>query len=1014
MSVSLDTPSDYTFFWYAGSDVKVDTDFADTDQTLTGLDPGHYTVRAINNIRHCEIAPQTVTIISNAPVINFTQTNIVRPSTCNDSNGSLTIEVSAAGNGSGFDFEWRKGQAPFLAPALTTMSNTANTTNVSALTTGVYTLIATNRENGCVSSHVFDLPFDDAQILSLVSKDDIESCTPGTDGAATVKLTKTVGFFESDYRIDVYEGTNDLGPSATVFQTMATVNGTVDYTMSSPLQPGSYTFVAVTINPVRSTYLCRSVPVTVTLLKNTPLPVFTANAPIQNMSCSGVSATGQLSVSLVSPTSNTADYTFDWFEGSDVSAPVLGTGTTGVKTGVNGEAAKNLPAGKYTVLVTKISGASAGCSSTATYQIYDNLPLISLATADISVSDVTRCDMMNSGSVTVNFVSENGIKHPAANYDFAWFSNAPAGPQLIAGATTNELINQPAGKYFVQPVNKTSNCSTGELIEINILDKTATTVSVTLTGFVTPTECLKPSNTQGEFEVLGAGTSASGYTYRWFAGNSTTDPLLSGPNIGGPNGEIAQNLISGVYTIEVTNNTTQCRITDTYALPSVKQPLTISASAEPLTVCYSTNRDGSVFAVVTSGSQNEYTYSWYAGTLKASPDFTSAPNSPAIDLSPGAYIVMAIDKLDATCFVSDTVVVQDKRITPVATALALRPVGNCDPARPNGIASVSVNGDFINYAFEWYASVPPAGPSFYTGPQVGGLRANTYAVVATSLSTGCADTTQVKIEMDLSNIPLPAIEVLSIVTSCVEGNGMLTASVDGNTSDYVFDWYVGAQKKGTPDFTGEIFDNLQVGTYSVTATSRITGCTSPLVSDDLGEQLKYPEFNFTTSVAMCRRDDTEESTGLAAVFVTNGVDIGSITWSGNGSNVDGPILSGVDAGIYTVTVTTTLGCSTTEDVEIKAEIRPFNGISRNYDGKNDLFHINCIESFPSNSVKIFNRAGTLVYEAEGYDNNGVYFDGKSNKGISLMGNTLPGGTYFYIIDKHDGTKPIAGYIELIN
>ena len=54
-----------------------------------------------------------------------------------------------------------------------------------------------------------------------------------------------------------------------------------------------------------------------------------------------------------------------------------------------------------------------------------------------------------------------------------------------------------------------------------------------------------------------------------------------------------------------------------------------------------------------------------------------------------------------------------------------------------------------------------------------------------------------------------------------------------------------------------------------------------------------------------------------------------------------------------------------------------------------------------------------MYEAEGYDNSTVLFDGKSNKGLSVMGTDLPDGTYFYIIDKRDGTKPMAGYLEIV-
>jgi large repetitive protein len=64
-------------------------------------------------------------------------------------------------------------------------------------------------------------------------------------------------------------------------------------------------------------------------------------------------------------------------------------------------------------------------------------------------------------------------------------------------------------------------------------------------------------------------------------------------------------------------------------------------------------------------------------------------------------------------------------------------------------------------------------------------------------------------------------------------------------------------------------------------------------------------------------------------------------------------------------------------------------------------------------VKIYNRAGTMVYEGFGYNNIDVKFDGKSNKGLSPMGVNLPDGTYFYIVDKRDGSKPLAGYLEIV-
>lgn len=1012
IQVDQDAASAYSFSWYKGNAVKAVADFSDTDETLAGLEPGTYTVQAINNNRHCETAAISITLANAAPVIVFSNGTLIPPTTCSDNGGSITVGVSASGNTSGFDFEWRKGQSPFSNPPIATFTTTGTSTTVTGLSAGAYTLIATNRDNGCTSSHLIDLPFVDAQSMEITNIQDIETCTPGTDGSISVKLIKTVGFAESDYRIDVYTGANDPGASGTPFTSINPVNGTTDYTLPGPIQPGSYTFVAVTINPARATFNCRSVPVTAEIVAKTQAPVFTASTVVPNVNCAGASGTGRIELTLTSPTSGPAGYTFDWFEGTGTGTP-LGTATSGIESGINGENAINLTAGKYSVVVTKNSGASAGCSATSTYEVFDNIPVISLLTADITATHVSRCDVSN-GSITVNFVTENNAQLPASDYTFEWYTDTGSVPQLIAGANTNSLTNRPSGNYYVKPVNSTSNCSTAELIGINILDKTNNTVSVALVDFTTPTTCLKPANIEGQLEVLADGTSTTGYTYNWYPGQTTAGPQLTGSNVAGTDSEIARMLTAGYYTIEVINNSTQCIITDTYELPNEKRPVTIASSGEPLTVCFTTPKDGTVFAAVTSGSKNDYTYNWYSQNVKATPDFTSTANTPVTNLSPSTYIVIAVDNLDATCFVSDTVIVRDEHVNPIASAISMNDLTVCDPSNPDGVASASVDGDFINYTFDWYASAVPSGTSFYTGAQVFGLSAQIYSVIATSVLTGCSGSAQVTIQQNSLAIPAPEIETLSLVTSCIEGNGMLAASVNGNTSDYIFTWYIGNQQKASADFTGEFLYDLAVGTYSVTATSRETGCTSRLVTGDLGDNLLYPDFTYTTTAAVCRLNANEEGTGLAAVFVTNGVDIESIVWQANNTTYSGTILSGVDAGIYPVTVTTTLGCATTKEVEIKSEIHPYNGISRSPDNQNDLFLINCIEDFPMNSVKIFNRAGTLVYEAEGYDNTANFFDGKSNKGISLIGNDLPAGTYFYIIDKHDGSKPIAGYLELVN
>lgn len=1008
VSVDIGTPADYTFFWYKGENVKAATDFTDSDQTLTGLEPGKYTVKAVFNSRHCETAPITVTINNNSPLTTFAVTNLVRPSDCNDNHGELSISATAPGNTSGFDFEWRKGQAPFVGAAISTVTNASSTTTATALTSGAYTLIATNRETGCSSSKVFDLPFDDAQVLDYVSHVDINTCDPGTNGSITVSLTPTPGFDEDDYTIYVYEGQNDLGAAATEFQTIPGINGQTNYLLDAPLQPQAYTFVAVTTNPARvSTYLCRSVPVTVELNQITQPPVFTAHPTVNNENC-GATGTGQISIDITNP----ADYSFAWFEGGDVISPPLGTNTSGSSIGAM---ASNLPAGKYTVLVTKLGGTSAGCFSTATYQIFDELPMLSIEEADVVIEDITECFAATSGSATVNFVSEDGVRFNPANYSYKWYSSGATGPELIPAETSPTLSNLGAGTYYVEASNLSSECSTSGMVEFTIIDKTMNTVAVGLESFVIPTQCLQPANITGSLEVLASGNSASGYTYKWYEGQNTTGTLLTGGNIGGSDGEIAQNLGAGFYTIEVVNNTTQCITTETFELPLEMITVPISASAEPLTVCFDTNKDGSVFAVATNGNKNAYDYFWYHTAVKATADFISAPTGPTSDLSAGTYIVKVIDKTDAACFASDTVIVQDKRVYPVVAAESLAPLTICDPAKPDGVASASVDGSIVYHRFDWYSNAIPAGTPIYTGSQASGLNAGTFSVIATDIVTGCADTTSVSIDVMHLPVPHPAIEILSMVTSCIEDNGILTASVNGNTSEYIFNWYNGTVENAVPDFTGERYDSLAVGHYAVVAISRETGCKSGVVTAEITNNPQFPTFSVTSVASVCREDSHEQGTGFAALFMTNSVEPDSIIWSFNGSVVaTGPVATNLDAGVYEVTVISTQGCEATQSFEVKTEIRPFNGVSRNNDGQNDMFHINCIESFPSNVVKIYNRAGTMVYEAQGYDNNGTYFDGQSNRGVSIMGTDLPGGTYFYIIDKRDGSKPLAGYLEIVN
>ncbi|MCG7500245.1 Ig-like domain-containing protein, partial [Tenacibaculum sp. Mcav3-52] len=94
---------------------------------------------------------------------------------------------------------------------------------------------------------------------------------------------------------------------------------------------------------------------------------------------------------------------------------------------------------------------------------------------------------------------------------------------------------------------------------------------------------------------------------------------------------------------------------------------------------------------------------------------------------------------------------------------------------------------------------------------------------------------------------------------------------------------------------------------------------------------------------------------------------------------------------------------------------PYNIMTPGSDGDNDIFFISCIDrpEYSNNTVEIFNRWGNTVYKASGYNNKDVVFNGTSNGRTTInVDEKLPSGTYFYVIDLGDGSKPKVGWLYI--
>jgi len=81
------------------------------------------------------------------------------------------------------------------------------------------------------------------------------------------------------------------------------------------------------------------------------------------------------------------------------------------------------------------------------------------------------------------------------------------------------------------------------------------------------------------------------------------------------------------------------------------------------------------------------------------------------------------------------------------------------------------------------------------------------------------------------------------------------------------------------------------------------------------------------------------------------------------------------------------------------------GISPNNDGLNDKFVIENLKATDKVRIDIYNRWQSLVFRDTNYKNT---FEGIGNQN-GMVNNTLPDGTYYYILNFND-SKPVTGYI----
>ena len=921
-----------------------------------------------------------------------------------------------------------------------------------ALKDDTYTITVTNDYSGCtVTGQAVITPQRYPVTLISFTQQDQMICYPdgnvtvtevkidGSQGGIGVFSYNTLADLRANFDFSWYDANNDADNNPGTFNnTVALDDGTnplADAVLTEDgtqtIQPypnmsaGSY-YVIATRKPGMSPGAgCSAEPVRVNIADLHVDP--TVSLTYQpNSSCDPVNPNGVVIATAAEQNGSTTDtYSFSWTLNGGALAGATVASNPANNIGQLDDAAE----GSYLVTVTNSS--NTGCNISASLDVEKNLNISMPNIIDVTTVDPADC--YPTGSAEVTRISIGGItfyNNPPdnldINFDYKWYKTDYTPAAEIAGQVDHDLMNIVPDKYYVIVEDLTTACKSSPK-EVVILPDNIVYPVLSITQTQRQISCPATFGT-GVLVSLADGKddTDANYSFTWFNNLSATgSPIASTSTISG--------LIAGDYSVSVTNAATGCSASDLYIISNESEEFypRLSLSTQGRESCLV--NDGSLLAREVGWDPNSgypfapnYSTEIYPG---ANAD-TSQPGTPMANvpgfnrnwvnstLDVGPYTVKITDN-NTGCVVTDVADVPDGRTPPVVDIVQDNPLINCDPARPNGQLSATADGGNVGgYQFNWFAGATASGTVLSANNKMIGQPMGVYTVRVTNDITGCFADGSGDITDGRLVPPSPTAVLIFDRTRCDYPDGWVAANVGGVTLNYTFDWYDGAAVKSSPDFSGVNYKDRDIGPYTVTAMDQLTGCVSLPVSVEVKDLRVIPEVIVHTQPSYCDElpgapggNGTAEIELRPANVVTD-----DITWTEQpAANVvgTGGYLTGVLPGFYQADVITSQGCEASGVGEVMTEVFSYNLVSANGDRKNDNFMIDCISQFPNNNVKIFNRSGVLVYEANGYDNNEVVFKGIGERGVYTIGNELPVGTYFYIIDKRDGSKPKTGYLELV-